>query len=701
MEGASPQGVAPADAPVNGASPSPPVEGVVEAATADAGDDPALADAIEALFPEDAPPEHECHVRVQYLATHKWPHACFTYPRGRDGVRYQATLANCGTEELTKRVCRALFLKVEAGATSDEAKEFRDTLQKQLRELREGPKLKLKRQKSNAGPPKPPRGRASLIGYDRCNHNLSFTFKENEEDTKASKITFGLKSCGGFLEALRLARLVATRCEAGGSQAELLEYRDELLRRGPTDEEAPDDGTTNLTQGCSDAWAEIRAAGEPERGAARPKRDPPGEAGGQAKDGQPAAGEQGDTSANDARPKEKRPKLAEIASGAPAASAPEGAPPGHVAWEKLKFNGPFEDGRSSYWSFEFRTADGQRMKLQAACSAAGSEELAQRVASLCWMKFEEGASQDEVKQYRKELYARCRNSLPAEGGQQKRAAEARGEERPQKRQNTGSDDAIAKLRAQGKLSGAILLEGRDVQRKNSSINGVYAPVEGGFGGARAYKKVGAEGKESRVMFYSSRKSRWKINDALDDEKGGFAWTKIKHEGRVAPHEAKERLIWQVFDGKEDGYNEDPAVRCRLVDVKEEEKDEKLKDEKLKKEDPLQEQNNRLKEEFKAEAKKEAKEEDADSASSTDDESAASGSSSSSASSPPTPKGSPPPDAAKTVEIVNGAKEHDPVAARSPVATPMATRICAKMLVRSGLRCGCHFAYMRDCPDARS
>merc|ERR1712136_564783 len=30
--------------------------------------------------------------------------------------------------------------------------------------------------------------------------------------------------------------------------------------------------------------------------------------------------------------------------------------------------------------------------------------------------------------------------------------------------------------------------------------------------------------------------------------------------------------------------------------------------------------------------------------------------------------------------------------------PRKGRACAKMLVRSGVRCGCHFAYLRECPS---
>jgi len=41
----------------------------------------------------------------------------------------------------------------------------------------------------------------------------------------------------------------------------------------------------------------------------------------------------------------------------------------------------------------------------------------------------------------------------------------------------------------------------------------------------------------------------------------------------------------------------------------------------------------------------------------------------------------------------------PVAHQRPFARPARGRVCAKMLVSSGLRCACHFAYVSDCPSA--
>merc|ERR1711933_314656 len=47
----------------------------------------------------------------------------------------------------------------------------------------------------------------------------------------------------------------------------------------------------------------------------------------------------------------------------------------------------------------------------------------------------------------------------------------------------------------------------------------------------------------------------------------------------------------------------------------------------------------------------------------------------------------------------GPQAQQPVAAvdKLSIKTPIKSRTCAKMLVRGGLRCVCHFAIIADCP----
>merc|ERR1712176_935072 len=85
----------------------------------------------------------------------------------------------------------------------------------------------------------------------------------------------------------------------------------------------------------------------------------------------------------------------------------------------------------------------------------------------------------------------------------------------------------------------------------------YAALKGGFEGKPAFEKV--DGSMARVIFFSARKSRWKINDKLNDSTGGFAFAKVKDGGKALPSAS---LGWQVFDGSGGGYNEDANVQCQ-------------------------------------------------------------------------------------------------------------------------------------------
>merc|ERR1712079_409383 len=64
------------------------------------------------------------------------------------------------------------------------------------------------------------------------------------------------------------------------------------------------------------------------------------------------------------------------------------------------------------------------------------------------------------------------------------------------------------------------------------------------------------------VFYSLAKGQWKINDQLDDSTKVFAYAKTDDGGKAAPPDLGSKLRWHVFDGKEHGYKEDPAVQCK-------------------------------------------------------------------------------------------------------------------------------------------
>merc|ERR1712176_955892 len=124
-------------------------------------------------------------------------------------------------------------------------------------------------------------------------------------------------------------------------------------------------------------------------------------------------------------------------------------------------------------------------------------------------------------------------------------------------------EIIEQLRTEGRLAWALRLDGREKSAKNASINGIYAMIPGGFEGKPAYEKIGTESK--RVIFYSARKSRWKILDKLADSGNGLSYAKTEDEGQMAPL----NLPWHVFNGSSEGYLVDPKVTCVLLSGTEE------------------------------------------------------------------------------------------------------------------------------------
>jgi len=350
-------------------------------------------------------------------------------------------------------------------------------------------------------------------------------------------------------------------------------------------------------------------------------------------------------------------------------STGEDAPPGHKAWEKVKAK--TQSNGYGLCRFEFLRADGTKEQFQTTVRACGNNvEECTRVARLCYVKFDEGWSLEQVKEYRDRLYDEVSKKAGTyvekdvqapkrTSGRRKRKGEveAGGAEHAKRRRSSGLEDQVQALQAANQLAGAVRIEGRDVGAKNASVNGIYALVDGGFDGSSAYVKAG--GGQPRFLFYSNRKGRWKINDQLDDAKNGFAFAKVRDGGKVVPSDHSPALRWHVFDGKEGGYNEDANVRCSKV---------------------------------AAAAKQAGAAGDA-----SGDDSSVSSSSSSSGSDAEDEGGSDGPGSegeAATGDAATARGEPD-----STQATPRKPqgRVCAKMLVRAGFRCSCHFSLVGDCP----
>mmetsp|Transcript_37753 Transcript_37753/g.103742 ORF Transcript_37753/g.103742 Transcript_37753/m.103742 type:complete len:508 (-) Transcript_37753:101-1624(-) len=475
---------------------------------------------------------------------------------------------------------------------------------------------------------------------------------------------------------------------------------------------------------------------------------------------------------------------------------PEDAPPGHEAHVMVKYN---ENKRRSFSAFTFGPS---KIRFQVSLSAAGSQHCTEVLGRACYMRFDRGDSVEEVKQFRQECYDRLKKARTGQPlvrqksgkkiedpthGQEPSVKKAKVDQEPSKAvpqppqaskrlvdgalatedlkeapagHNASNNKSKSKrlkagdtlndqLRRDGRLNGSVQIEGREPSAKNSSINGIYAPIASGFGGFLAYEKFNGFGvAPDRYLFFSARKSRWKINDVLFDGKGCFAFARTEDDGQHAPTDRS--LLWEVFGGKDQGYAEDPAVRCVAM---EENAGKSL-------------HSNALVPREKVGPTPDGK--DGDNSDSDDDSSGSSSSSNSDNNAPKKgqenreqpeaclPLGSPPPAAALVVEpptlpppttaiapssppgaAMPSQPPARPLVQVAPLATPppleltqLATqplplpdplpgplpgepappattallpprgRVCAKMLARAGFRCRCHHNYAWDCPRVR-
>jgi len=248
---------------------------------------------------------------------------------------------------------------------------------------------------------------------------------------------------------------------------------------------------------------------------------------------------------------------------------PEDVPEAHPAHSKVKFS-----PGAQRCTFKI-VVDGQTIEFQTTAKAAGGQEHAERIARLCYVALENGRSVEDVKTYRNGLYEQFGGAPKAKAKpatDEKKRPSLGAEERSVKRLKSDSVDpkprppltlaeAVKQLTEKGRSAGAVKIQGRTSDKKNDSINGVYALLEGGFEGSPAYEKfvdAGTEACDRRFLFYARHKKRWKISQELGDSRGGFAY--LLHSGGTG-EAPPEKANWNVFDGKGPGYNVDAAVRC--------------------------------------------------------------------------------------------------------------------------------------------
>mmetsp|Transcript_59611 Transcript_59611/g.194470 ORF Transcript_59611/g.194470 Transcript_59611/m.194470 type:complete len:796 (-) Transcript_59611:143-2530(-) len=119
------------------------------------------------------------------------------------------------------------------------------------------------------------------------------------------------------------------------------------------------------------------------------------------------------------------------------------------------------------------------------------------------------------------------------------------------------DGAVEQAFAEERLKEALLIEGRSDDKTNASINGIYGLRSAPYHGAPAYEKLG--GGDQRLLFYSATKGAWKISDNMNDKKTGFAYVRVGDLGKQPPSQALCK--WRVFNGDGVGWKRDKNVTC--------------------------------------------------------------------------------------------------------------------------------------------
>ncbi|CAK0897019.1 unnamed protein product [Prorocentrum cordatum] len=205
-----------------------------------------------------------------------------------------------------------------------------------------------------------------------------------------------------------------------------------------------------------------------------------------------------------AKAKDKAKGEGEPGGGSAQPAGREDAPEGHEAWSKVRFAPSTNSVKLNLGTLKLNLAF---QTTVIACG--GSRDEAERVARLCWVKFAEGASRDEVVAYRQALYDALAQGARA-GAAPARAAAGAGAHAGD--EVADLEAAKRDLKAQGRLEGSLLVEGRSAERKNASINGLYARRAADQDGHGAYEKVGADAAaRPRFLYYCREKSRWKID----------------------------------------------------------------------------------------------------------------------------------------------------------------------------------------------
>ena len=112
-------------------------------------------------------------------------------------------------------------------------------------------------------------------------------------------------------------------------------------------------------------------------------------------------------------------------------------------------------------------------------------------------------------------------------------------------------DSFTEISRSPEVVAKVSVSGRSKDKKNSQINGDYENTGNFFSDRPVFVK---SGKTELFLFFCAEKCKWKINPKVASDAGQVA---SNSDAAVLPHLCGKS--WTIFDGKEDGFNEDRNV----------------------------------------------------------------------------------------------------------------------------------------------
>mmetsp|Transcript_18409 Transcript_18409/g.43109 ORF Transcript_18409/g.43109 Transcript_18409/m.43109 type:complete len:803 (+) Transcript_18409:32-2440(+) len=691
----------------------------------------------------DPPAGHEAYKQVKF-ENGKWPYAFFMVTSdGGKKTRLQATVDKSGSKEAAERICRLAFVHMTNGGSLEDVKKFRNwayeaiqasrgelskhkeknrtqnpfasggqvEIKAEVKEAKVEVKVEKKEEKKEEDEDDDkeaiqdvkgdaldaiPKSSNNLIKYDKTGQSYIFKLPEGgPRKSFSSTVARARKQGGDHHDALRIAEECFARKDDLDHDG-LVKLREELYQKIAQKEVKAESEGTSVSKIAS-------------------KREKP--------------------------PSEKKPnkrQRSDVASDGAATALeemPEDVPPDHEAHAKVRKG--IKHGKEAAF-FDYRSPEGVKKTLEITAPGIGSE-MASRIARICYFKLhDERIDIAKVMKFKKELLKRLKNHS-------EEAANKTAPKGSKKRRLSETEALMEKLRTEGRLEGACVIEGRKESKKNASINGTYARVLGrDHAGRPSFEKVGTD--KPRYLLFSSRKPRWLISNVADDSNvSGFAFLRVAADSQALPSELPD-VRWEVFDGKEEGYRQDPQVKCRalcenskvpksarksveaqtleldltkfmegarlvqytkaaldwcdkmgaasLDDVIDnaEELSEALKLKPLERKRLVKAGSSRA----HADGDKNDGDKSHDEGNDSSRESSASSSSSSSSGRAPDHWDAASSTMAPSSKIIDLESTPQSVLGSATPIDARRARVCAKMMVRSGLRCSCHFLHLRDC-----